>query len=450
MEKSINTVENKLYAEELQYLTLRVLHNVMLYSASQNTQFRKKIQGYTKALKHYLDQSKFKQQTLEVPRLVLVHAKIILRTKTQLDDITSNLINNRHFQYIQEFSFFYRDITERIFQEARIYRLYTFSLGLALLAWAVFYFVSRLNEAISQHQFAKVKLDKLNEKLENKVELRTKQLKENNETLQASKNKLEIQTEKLLFAKDYAEQATKAKNSFIANMSHELRTPLNAIIGYSEMLEDTINDDEHQDECSKNIYLHDLEKITVSAHHLLKMVNRILDLSAIESGETTLNVKTFKISRLLSNMQNQFTPLFQQRHNQFYLHNEFVEDTIRSDEIKLSQVLGNIIDNANKFTINGEIHLYINQVSEQNRLWWRFKISDTGIGISPKQHKKLFQPFSQADASFTRQHDGCGLGLNISRRLIELLGGYIELNKAQEKGCSFAIYCPVYVNLDAN
>tara|TARA_B100000886_G_scaffold202362_1_gene139755 strand:+ start:1364 stop:2728 length:1365 start_codon:yes stop_codon:yes gene_type:complete len=237
-----------------------------------------------------------------------------------------------------------------------------------------------------------------------------------------------------------AESASKAKSDFLANMSHELRTPLNAIIGYSEMLMEEAEDDELPD------YIDDLRKIHSSGNHLLSLINDVLDLSKIEAGKMELFIEEFKFSNYISQVEATAKPLMEKNNNKFILENNFNEDVLKNDQTKLRQILFNVISNASKFTKKGTVEMSINKINEMVE----FKIKDTGIGMTPDQIEKVFEEFTQAKSSTAKDYGGTGLGLPISKRMTEMMGGRIEVESKEGKGTTFIITVPITVEEEKN
>jgi signal transduction histidine kinase/CheY-like chemotaxis protein len=228
------------------------------------------------------------------------------------------------------------------------------------------------------------------------------------------------------------ELASEHKSAFLASMSHELRTPLNAIIGYSEMLYETAQD-EGQEEL-----LPDLAKIRDAGRHLLGLINDILDLSKIEAGKMELYFEEVDIVGLVEEARAIVEPLAAANANRLEIICPAASGRLRTDRTKLKQSLLNLLSNAGKFTHQGRIALEVRPAGSEIS----FIVSDTGIGMSEEQQGRLFQAFSQADASTTRRYGGTGLGLAITKHFCELLGGSIAVESAPGQGSTFTITLP--------
>jgi signal transduction histidine kinase/CheY-like chemotaxis protein len=228
------------------------------------------------------------------------------------------------------------------------------------------------------------------------------------------------------------EMASEHKSAFLASMSHELRTPLNAIIGYSEMLYETAQD-EGQDE-----FLPDLAKIRDAGRHLLGLINEILDLSKIEAGKMELYLEEVDLAGLVEEVRAIVEPLAVANANRLEIICPSALSTLRTDRTKLKQSLLNLLSNAGKFTHQGRIALEVRLAGNEIS----FIVSDTGIGMTEEQQSRLFQAFSQADASTTRQYGGTGLGLAITKHFCEMLGGNIAVESTPGQGSTFTITLP--------
>jgi PAS domain S-box-containing protein len=248
--------------------------------------------------------------------------------------------------------------------------------------------------------------------------------------------KLEDEKEQALKAKVEAEQSSTAKSAFLANMSHELRTPLNAIIGYSELLTDMSVEDK------LDKYQQDLQNITHSAGHLLSLIDEVLDVSKIDAGEMILSLESFNIHDMITDMSQTIIPLVTQNANQLIptLSNEVT--LIHSDPARIRQILFNFLSNACKFTHSGYISLML-KPHEDTPDWLTLEVGDTGIGLTPEQQQKVFDPFTQADSSSTREVDGTGLGLSLCRRFCHMLGGTIEVKSPEGQGATFSVHLPL-------
>jgi len=246
--------------------------------------------------------------------------------------------------------------------------------------------------------------------------------------------------EEVAKAKEASESANRTKSLFLANMSHELRTPLNAIVGYSEMLK------EEAVERKLDSFSADLEKINLSGRQLLALINDILDLSKIEAGKMELYLETFDLGALIDEVAATINPIVEKNSNK--LHIECAKDLggIRADQVKVRQALFNLLSNAAKFTHDGSITLNAEREMMDDAEWIVFHVTDTGIGLSPEKIVKLFQDFTQADASTTRKFGGTGLGLALTRRFCQMMGGDVTVSSVPGKGSTFTIKLPAIVH----
>jgi PAS domain S-box-containing protein len=240
-----------------------------------------------------------------------------------------------------------------------------------------------------------------------------------------------------------AEAANQAKSAFLANMSHELRTPMNAIIGYSEMLAEDAEDEENED------VLADLNKIIAAGKHLLTLINDVLDLSKIEAGKMELYTEDFDVSETLNDVTSMAMSLIEKNSNN--LATDYGENlgVMHSDKTKFRQNFFNLISNAAKFTENGTITLFAHREARDASDWLVFKVTDTGIGIPEEKLSEIFQEFSQADESTTRDFGGTGLGLALAKRFTEMMGGRIWAESVLGEGSSFIMELPATAQAEA-
>jgi len=237
-------------------------------------------------------------------------------------------------------------------------------------------------------------------------------------------------------ARAAADNANKAKSQFLANMSHELRTPMNAVIGYSEMLEEEAEDQGLDD------LIPDLQKIRSAGNQLLRLINDVLDLSKIEANKIELYPETFDISQLLMDVEATAKPLVDKNGNRFE-HEQLNElGEAFQDQTKMRQVILNLLSNAAKFTNDGLIRLSAEHSLHGDTDWLALSVSDSGIGMTTEQLERVFDPFSQADASTTREYGGTGLGLSISRKFCEMMGGTLSAQSEKGSGSTFTMRVP--------
>jgi PAS domain S-box-containing protein len=242
-------------------------------------------------------------------------------------------------------------------------------------------------------------------------------------------------------ARSSAEAANQAKSDFLANMSHELRTPLNAIIGYAEILKEDLEDRGISE------LLPDLTKIEIAGKHLLRLINDILDLSKVEAGRMEVYIEAVAVAGLVEEVRTLVAPLAVANGNALEMHVHPGLAALQTDHTKLKQSLLNLLSNACKFTKQGTVSLTVERHNRGGEEELDFVIRDSGIGMSSEQMAKLFQPFTQADTSTTRQFGGTGLGLAITKRFCRLLGGDVTVDSVPGTGSTFTIRLPTSLPL---
>jgi len=233
----------------------------------------------------------------------------------------------------------------------------------------------------------------------------------------------------LRVAWEKAEESNRLKSNFLANMSHELRTPLNAIILYSDLIM------EEAQALALSETQEDLRKIQCAGKHLLSLIDDILDLSKIEAGRISLNLEEVPVGGLIEEITLQTAPMIGKKANRLVLEADPALQSLITDPLRLRQILINLLSNAAKFTTEGTITLGVRPGDTGEGV--QFYVRDTGIGITPEQQGRIFERFTQGDGSTTRRFGGTGLGLALSRRLAELLGGTLEMESEAGQGSTF-------------
>ena len=246
--------------------------------------------------------------------------------------------------------------------------------------------------------------------------------------------------EELARQKEAAEGANRAKSQFLANMSHELRTPLNAIIGYSEMLTEEASD------LGEKAMVADLAKINGAGKHLLALINDVLDLSKIEAGRMDLFLEPFAVRSMIGDVVTTIGTLVSKNNNTLDAKVSDEVGIMKADLTKVRQVLFNLLSNACKFTNGGVVTLRADRSTDaEGKDWLTMSVADSGIGMTAEQMGRLFQAFSQADASTTRKFGGTGLGLAISRRFCQMMGGDVTVTSVIDHGSTFTVRLPAEV-----
>lgn len=318
-------------------------------------------------------------------------------------------------------------------------------------------FAMEFAEQEADRKKAEEELRQYREHLEDMVRERTKEIEDLNLELQTINKELELRRQEAEEAKFQAESASRAKSDFLANMSHELRTPLNSVIGFSEILQDELYGElnEKQEE-----YVND---ITTSGKHLLNLINDILDLSKVEAGKMELELSSFSLEEVLKAALTMLKEKAMK--HMISLNLEIVPDAdieIEADERKLKQILFNLLSNAVKFTPGGGSVSIQARLVNSKQYWMNGKklftgdyslttcrdfieisVEDTGIGIKPENMDKLFQEFSQIETPYEKKYEGTGLGLALTKKLVELHGGKIWVESEFGKGSRFSFVIPV-------
>jgi signal transduction histidine kinase/CheY-like chemotaxis protein len=247
---------------------------------------------------------------------------------------------------------------------------------------------------------------------------------------------IDARTSEMETARDEARDASDQKTKFFANMSHELRTPLNAILGYGEMLYEDCEDLGYED------LLPDLKKITSAGSHLLSLINNILDLSKIEAGKMELFITNFEIEDMVDTIKDVSSPLAAKNENEFVINFDGAVGAMSQDETKLRQCLTNFLSNAFKFTKNGKVTLDVRSEIKNDIEFINFSVIDTGAGMSPEGVAKVFEEYTQAERSTSANYGGTGLGLPISKKFAELMGGDVTVTSKEGEGSVFSIIVP--------
>ena len=259
-------------------------------------------------------------------------------------------------------------------------------------------------------------------------------------SLEISSNELMELNKELSKASRLSNDANNAKSQFLANMSHELRSPLNAIIGFSELILEEHNNLEEDE------VLLDVERIHSSARYLLVIINDILDLSKIEAGKTELTLDNFSLTDLLMDIKSMVQPMIDKNANHFILDHDNNLYNVLWDELKVRQIIINLISNSAKFTKNGKIILEVKNYIEKNEKYILMKVVDTGIGMSTGEIENIFSPFIQTKSSSFVDQKGTGLGLSITKNYCEMMDGTVSCESVLDKGTTFTIKIPIIID----
>ncbi len=267
-----------------------------------------------------------------------------------------------------------------------------------------------------------------------------KERKEHEESLRAVNRRLQASTEDACRLAEKAVAATTAKTEFLANMSHEIRTPMNGIIGFGDLLADEDLTEDQQEY---------LDHIRTCGRNLMQLLNDLLDISRIEVGKLHVEMAVCSLDELLGDLSALMRPKAAEKGIEFEIHtDDNLPPCIRTDPVRLLQCLLNLVYNAIKFTAQGHVHMSIYPLKEDDVDHIRFDVEDTGIGIAPEKQTMIFESFTQADGSNSRVYGGAGLGLAITRNLVELLGGEISLISRQDQGSTFSLTMPTGIECD--
>jgi len=251
----------------------------------------------------------------------------------------------------------------------------------------------------------------------------------------AATSDLAQQNERLLWQSEELAKANKLKTDFLASVSHELRTPLNAVIGYSALLLDGIAGEISE---AQRDYI---TRSRAAAHHLLSLINDILDLSRIEAGKMPVHVERVVLEDLINEVAEQVEPMMTSKRLAFRKVITAHCPPLQTDKTKLKQILLNLLSNAVKFTNRGSIRLQVDRESDAIVL----RVADTGVGIRPDEIEAIWEDFRQLDQSRTRSYGGTGLGLSIARRLTEQLGGQVRVESTLGVGTTFIVRLPLAI-----
>jgi PAS domain S-box-containing protein len=272
---------------------------------------------------------------------------------------------------------------------------------------------------------------------EEELARQTRDLQEAHDAERTNAEQLASLVEELRVTQRRAEAATRAKSEFLASMSHELRTPLNAIILYSELLQEEAHDRD------AGASIPDLQRIQSSGRHLLDLINGILDLSKIEAGKMALELERFDVKAMIEEIGDTVGTLVEKNRNVLTLRCADDVGVMHGDLTKTRQIMLNLLSNAGKFTSNGYVTVEVTRRATGSGDTIQFAVTDTGVGMTDEQRRRVFEPFTQADVTTTRKYGGTGLGLAIVSRFCELMGGTIAVESRPGVGSRFVVELPV-------
>jgi len=262
----------------------------------------------------------------------------------------------------------------------------------------------------------------------------SKQLDEQNEELQSQSEELMAQQQELIEKTIEVEKANQLKSDFLANMSHELRTPLNVIIGFSQLMIDEVPGKVNEEQ------RHCLNDVLSSSQYLLSVINEVLDLSKIESGKIELRLTNISLTEVIESLRNTIMPILVQKKQSLDIEIEEGLPQVYADKAKLRQVLLNLLTNAIKFTLD-EGKLEIEAVRDSD--WCQVSVIDNGIGIKKEDQERIFEPFTQINVLEGEEREGTGLGLALTKQLVEMCGGKIWVDTEYRKGSRFTFTIPL-------
>ena len=272
------------------------------------------------------------------------------------------------------------------------------------------------------------------------AEAKTREQYETNQALQrlaaTLQEQVDVRTAELRRIADAAQVANRTKSLFLSNVSHELRTPLNAILGYGELLVEEL---EERSEAELGGIA---GRIAQAAKHLHALVNDLLDLQKIEAGKLLLSFSEVDVVAMVAEVGDMVGPTLRDHGDALRVVVDPDARRLRTDALRLRQILFNLLSNAAKFTQDGEVALRVRTAARGSSVGLLFEVTDTGAGMSSEQVARLFAPYVQVDEVLARRHGGTGLGLALTRRLCQLLGGEISVESETDRGSCFRVFLP--------